>query len=72
MEDIPGCIVSPGLPRPDQRVDWLICSPILALVKKFSSLDGLLLVACAKGPQTLKNIKNAKFSFRAALTLEQF
>ena len=72
MEDIPGCIVGPGLPRPDQGVDWLSCSPILALVKNLSSLDWLLLVACAKGPQTLKNTKNSKFSFRAASTLEQF
>ena len=72
MENIPGRIVTPGLPRPDQRVGWLICSPILALVKNLSSLDWLLLVACAKGPQTLKNTKNSKFSFRAASALEQF
>ena len=72
MEDIPGCIVAPGLPRPDQGVDWLNCSPILALVRNLSSLDWLLLVACAKGPQTLKNTKNSKSYFRAAATLEQF
>ena len=71
MEDIPGCTVAPGLPRPRQAVDWLICSPIFGLVKNFSSLDWLLLVACAKGPQALKNTKNSKFSFRAASTLEQ-
>ena len=72
MKDIPVRIVAPGLARPDQGVDWLICKPILALVKNFSSLDWLLLVACAKGPQTLKNKRNSKFSFRAASTLEQF
>ena len=72
MEDIPGCIVAPGLPRPDQGFDWLICSPILALVKNLSSLDWLLLVVCAKDPQSVKNTKNSKFSFRAASTLERF
>ena len=72
MDDIPGCIVAPGLPRPDQGVDWLSCSPIVALVKDLSSLDWLLLVTCAMGQQTLKNTKNFKFSFRAAMTLEQF
>ena len=72
MEDIRGRIVVPRLPRPDQGVDRLICSPILALVKHLSSLDWLLLVACAKDPPTLKNTKNSKFSFRAASTLEQF
>ena len=72
MEDILGRIVAPGLSRPDQGADWLICSPIVALVKNLSSLDLLLLVACAKGPQTLKNTKNSKFSLRAASTVEQF
>ena len=72
MEDIPGRSVAPGLPRLHQGVDWLSCSPILALAKNLSSLDWLLLVACAKGPQTLKNTKSPKFSFRAASTLEQF
>ena len=72
MEDIPGRIVAAGLPRPDQGVNCLICSPILALVKNLSSLDLLLLVAFSKAPQTLKNTKNSKFSFRAASTLEQF
>ena len=72
MEDIPRRIVPPGLPRPDQGVDWWICSPILGLVKNSSSLDRLLLVACAKGPPTLKKTKNSKFSSRAASTLEQF
>ena len=72
LEDIPGCIVAPGLPTPDQGVNWLSCSPVLALARNLSSLDCLLLVACAKGRQTLKNTKNSKFSFRAALTLEQF
>ena len=72
MHDIPGCIVAPGLRRPDQGVNWLICSPILAFVKNLSSLDWFFLVACAKGPHTLKNIKNSKFSFRVASTLEQF
>ena len=72
MEDIPCCIVAPGLPSPHHGVDWLICSPILTLMKNLSSLDWLLLVACAKGPQTLKNTKNSKFFFGAASTLEQF
>ena len=72
MEDIPGCIVAPGLLRPDQGVDSFICSPIWALVKNLSSLDWLLYVACAKGPQILKKTKNSQFSFRAAWTLEQF
>ena len=62
MEDIPGCIVAPGLPGPDQGVDWLSCRPILPMVKNVSSLDCLLLVACAKNPQTVKNTKNSRFS----------
>ena len=57
VEDIPGCIVAPGLPRPDQGVDSLICGPIWALVKNLSSLNWLLYVACAKGPQTLQENK---------------
>ena len=55
VEDIPGRIVAPCLPEPDQGVNWLSCSPILALVKYLSSWDWLLLGACAKGSQTLKN-----------------
>ena len=38
MEDLPGFNVAPGLPGPRQAVDWLICSPILGLVKDLSSL----------------------------------
>ena len=72
MEDIPCYTVAPGLPRPRQAVDWLICSPILGLVKNLCSLDLLFPMACAKGPQTLKNTKNYKFCCRAASTLEQF
>ena len=72
MEDITSCTVAPGLPRPRHPVDWLICSPILGLLKNLRSLDWLLPMACAKGPQTLKNTKNFQFSFRAASTLEQF
>ena len=49
MEDIPGYTVPPGLPRPHQAVDWLICSPILGFVNKSSSLDWLIPMACAKG-----------------------
>ena len=72
MEDIPGRNVAPGVPMPHHAVDWLFCSPILGLVKDLSSLDWLLLKACAKGPHTLKNTKNSKSSFIAASILEQF
>ena len=72
MEDIPGRIVARGLPKPDQGINWLKRSPILALVKNLSSLDWLLLVACAKGPKTLKNTKNSEFSFKAKSAPEQF
>ena len=72
MEDIPRCNVAPGLPKPRQAVDWLICSPILGLVKDLSSLDWLFLMACAKGPHTVKNTNNSKSCFRAASTAEQF
>ena len=47
MEDIPGSNVALSLPRPLQAVDWLICSAIFGLVKDLSSLDWLLLMACA-------------------------
>ena len=69
--DIPRCNVTPGLPRPRQSVDRLICSPILALVKDLSSFVWLLLIACAKDRYPLKNTKNSKSFFRAASTLEQ-
>ena len=64
------CRSRPSQARPGRRL--LSCSPILALVKNPSLLYWLLLVACAKAPQTLKNTKNSKFSFRGASTLEQF
>ena len=70
VEDTPGCNAAPGLPRPRQAVNWLICSPILGLMKDLISLDYLLLIACAKGRHTLKNTKNTKSSFRAASALE--
>ena len=72
MEDISGCSVAQGLSRPRQAVNWLICSRILGLVKDLSSFDWVLLMACAKGPHTLKNTKNSKSSFRAVWTVEQF
>ena len=66
MEDIPGYNVAPGLPMPRQAIDWLICSSIFGLVEDLSSLDWLLLMACAKGPHTLKNTKNSKSPHKAA------
>ena len=72
MQDIPGCNVAPGLSGPRQAAYWLICSRILGLMKNLSSLERLLLMACAKGQQTLRSTKNSKFSFRAASTLKQF
>ena len=69
MEDIPGCIVAPGLPRPDQVVDWSGCSLILALVKSLTSLDWLLLVACAKQEEEHKELQ---VLLQSSSTLEHF
>ena len=71
LEDIRGSNVAARLLRPLQAADWLICSAILGLMKDFSSSDRLLLMACAKGPGTLKNTKKSESSFKTAWGLER-
>ena len=66
MEDIPGCNVAPGLPMPRQPIKW----SNLCLGEDLSSLHWVLLMACAKDPQTLKNTKKSESAFRAASTGE--
>ena len=71
-EETLGCNVPPGLPRPRQAVNGLICSPILGLVNDSCSLDGFLSKAYANGPHPLKEPKNSKSPVRAAWAPKQF
>ena len=64
------CCSRPSQARPGRQLVELQSS--LGLGEELKLLDWLLLVACAKGLQTLKNKQNSKFCFRAALPLEQF
>ena len=68
MEGIPGRIVAPGLSRPDQGVDWLMCSPILAFGEELELL-GLAPSCClCQGSTNLEEHKELQVLLQNCIT----